>query len=346
MRKIVAFFVLAVFSTVGFGQDLHFSQISQMPLLLNPGATGMMDGVMRASLQHRNQWVGSNGKFNNTMAAFDMNFLKDQGYNKGYLGVGAFFFNDAAGDGNYGKQSGALSFSGAIPMGRGGNHTLSLGLQAGFASTSINGQNLIFESQWNGTTYDPNTLSGEAIVPSYSYSDVSTGLYYTIDGSNSTFAGKTKSKFNLGLAVYHANKPKLRYTIGGTERLNRKFVAHANYVKEVAGSNIRLSADVAQFMQGKNRETIYGGMFGLKLVDNVNYPGGSSYIGLGLHFRTFESIIPSFMVEMRGFRFELSYDATLSYWRKAAGGGSLELSLVYTHFDLGLFKSQKYKKKS
>ena len=338
--------MLVGLSGAGVAQDSHFSQISQAPLLLNPGATGMMDGNYRASLQHRNQWVGSNGKYNNTMAAFDMNFLKEEAYGKGYLGLGAFFLNDVAGDGNYGKQSGALSLSGAIPMGRGGNHTLSLGLQAGFASTSINGQNLVFENQWDGTTYDPTILSGEAIVPSYSYSDVSTGLYYTVDGSNSTFAGKTKSKFNVGIAVFHANKPKLRYIIGSTERLNRKFVVHANYVKEIAGSNIRLSADIAQFMQGKKRETIYGGMFGLKLVDNANYPGGSSYLGLGLHFRTFESIIPSFMLDIRGFRFEISYDATLSYWRKAAGGGSLELSLVYTHFDLGLFKNQKVKKKS
>lgn len=344
MRKVIFLFSLIGFSGINFAQDLHFSQISQMPLLLNPGATGIMDGTVRASMQHRNQWVGSNGKYNNAMAAFDMNFLKDKNFSKGYFGIGAFFFNDAAGDGNYGKQSGSLSMSGAIPMGRNGNHTLSLGLQAGFASTSINSQNLTFESQWNGSSYNQNVLSGEAITPSYSYADVSTGLYYTVDGMNSSFAGKSNSKFSVGLALFHANKPKLRYTIGGEERLSRKLVVHTNYVHELPSSKLRLSFDVAQFIQGKQMETIYGGMVGFKLVDNADYPGGSSYLGLGLHMRRLESIIPSVMVQVRGFRFEVSYDATLSYLRKATGGGSLELSLVYTYYDLGLFKGKKVKR--
>lgn len=344
MKKLLAVFSFGLLSLSATGQDLHFSQISQMPLLLNPGATGMMDGEMRASLQHRNQWIGSGGKFNNTMVAFDLNMLKDQDFSKGFLGLGAFFFNDAAGDGNYGKQSGSISLSGAIPMGRGGNHVLSLGLQAGFASSNINGQNLIFESQWNGTTYDENILSGEAIVPSYSYSDVSTGLYYTVDGSNNTFAGKSKSKFTAGIALFHANKPTLRYNIASTERLPRKLVLHTNYLKDVPGSKVQFSLDASQFFQGKHAETILGGMFGYKLNENGASAGSNSMMGLGLHLRSLESLIPSVMIQRKGFRFEFSYDATVSYLRKSPGAGSVEFSLVYTYFDQGLFKGGRIRK--
>jgi type IX secretion system PorP/SprF family membrane protein len=338
--------LLIICCFIGFGssaQDMHFSQISQMPLLLNPGATGMMDGWMRASLQHRNQWVGSNGKYNNTLAAVDFNMLKEESYSKGYLGIGAFFYNDGAGDGNYGKQSGSVSFSGALPMGRGGNHVLSLGLQAGFASTSINGQNLIFESQWDGSSYDPSVLSGEPIVPTYSYSDVSTGLFYTVDGSNNTFAGKSQSKFTLGVALFHANKPKIRYTIGSFERLNRKLVVHSSYVKDIAGSKIQLTFDGAQFFQGKQSQTILGGMFGYKFKSEGNFSGASSILGFGLHMRSLLAVIPSVMIQHKGFQFQVSYDATVSAWRKAEGGGSLEFSLVYTYFNKGLFADKKFK---
>lgn len=341
MIKLKTILFLSCFSAFGsFGQDLHFSQISQMPLLLNPGATGMMDGWMRGSVQHRNQWVGSNGKYNNTLAAVDFNMLKDDVGSNAYLGLGAFFFNDGAGDGNYGKQSGSISLSGAIPMGRTGNHVLSLGLQAGFASTSINGSNLIFESQWDGSSYDPNVLSGEAIVQGYSYSDVSTGLYYSVDGSNSTFAGKSNSKFSVGIALFHANKPKLRYSINSTERLNRKLVFHSNYVHDIASSKIQLNGDLAAFFQGKQRQLIVGGMLGYKFRDEGKYAGASSIMGVGLHLRSLESVIPSVMIQHKGFRFQVSYDATVSSWRKAQGGGSLEFSLVYTYFDNGLFSGR------
>lgn len=342
VRKII--FVLCCF--MGFStsaQDLHFSQISQMPLLLNPGATGMMDGWMRASLQHRNQWLGSNGKYNSTLVAVDFNILKEEAYSKGYLGFGAFFYNDGAGDGNYGKKSGAFSFNGALPLGRGGNHVLSLGLQTGFASTSINGQNLIFESQWNGSSYDPLILSGEPIVPSYSYGDVSTGLLYTVDGSSNTFAGRSQSKFTLGVGLFHANKPKMRYTIGSFERLNRKLVIHTNYIKDIAGSKVQLSLDGAQFFQGKQSQTILGGMVGYKFIDIGNFAGASSILGFGLHMRSLVAVIPSVMIQHKGFRFQMSYDATVSAWRKAEGGGSLEFSLVYMYFDKGLFANKKFK---
>lgn len=343
MRKLFIFSILVFNSVCTSAQDLHFSQIAQMPLLLNPGATGIMDGEVRASMQHRNQWIGSNGKFNNTLVALDFNLLKDENFSKGYLGLGAFFYNDGAGDGNYGKKSGSLSMSGVLPLGRGGNHSLSLGLQAGFASTSINEQNLVFESQWNGTTYDPTILSGEPIVPSFSYSDVSTGLYYTVDGSKSTFAGKSNSKLNLGVALFHANKPQLRYTIGSFERLNRKLVAHANYIKDLGGSRVQMSLNAAQFFQGKHRETIAGGVFAYKFGTQTNDPGSSSLLGVGFHVRSLLAVIPSVVLQHKGFRFEVSYDATVSYWRKAQGGGSFELSLVYMYFDQGLFANKKFR---
>jgi hypothetical protein len=50
------------------------------------------------------------------------------------------------------------------------------------------------------------------------------------------------------------------------------------------------------------------------------------------------------MIQRKGFRFEFSYDATVSYLRKSPGAGSVEFSLVYTYFDQGLFKGGRIRK--
>jgi type IX secretion system PorP/SprF family membrane protein len=344
MRKLQLTVVCWMLVSIVNAQDLHFSQISQMPLLLNPAATGVMDGWERVSLQHRNQWVGSNGKYNNTMASFDFNVLKSEMNDRGYIGIGGFFFNDVAGDGKIGRQSASLSLSGILPMGRNG-HSLSAGLQAGFGSSTLNPNALVFESQWNGTEFDPTVLSGENLNNHFTYPDVGAGVLYQFDGGKSSFFGKNNSKFQLGASVYHVNRPSLKFAAGGTGVLNRKFVFHTMYTKDIADTKIQLELDAAQFIQGKQTETIFGALLKYKIRENGNYLGGQSQIGAGLHMRTFDAMVPSVMILMKGFRFALSYDFTISALRKAQGGGSFELSMSYTNFKDALFKQRrKYKR--
>ena len=55
--------------------------------------------------------------------------------------------------------------------------------------------------------------------------------------------------------------------------------------------------------------------------------------------RVKDAIIPSIMVDYKGFKFGISYDATISKLRRAYGGGSLEFSLSFSNLHKGLFKS-------
>ncbi len=338
--KIAITILFSAVSILSFAQDLMFSQVNQSPMLVNPANTGLMDGWERISIQHRNQWVGSNGKYNNSIASFDFNLLKSESGTGAYLGIGGYFLNDVAGDGKIGRQSGTISFSSIIPLGRNG-HSIAAGLQGGFGSTTLKESALVFESQWNGSEYDPTVLSGEQLSNHYSYTDVSAGVLYQFDGGSSSFFGKSDMKFQIGASVYHFNQPRINFAAGGEGILNRKFVFHTLFWKDIANSDVQFELDATQFVQGKQLSTYFGGMLKYKLSDGGNYLGGSSQLGVGLHMRSFDAMVPSVMLKLKGFRFEVSYDATVSALRKTPGAGSLELSLSYTNFEDALFKQRR-----
>ena len=215
-------------------QDLHFSQTSQTPLLINPGAVGVFDGWERITVNHRNQWLGASTQFMSTAVAADVNLGKTRMNDKAYAGVGLMFFNDIGGDSKFGNTQGSVSLSGILPMG-GSGHTLSAGIQGGFGQRKADINSVTFTSQWNGTMFDPTMLSGEQnSITSFSYIDASAGLFYMYDGGQSTFARNNDFKFQIGVSGFHLNAPELKYSNGVIgERLHRKYVAHARVIAEM-----------------------------------------------------------------------------------------------------------------
>jgi type IX secretion system PorP/SprF family membrane protein len=323
------------------GQDLHFSQTAQTPLLINPGAAGVYDGWERVIINHRNQWLGANTQFMTTSIAADANFGKSRMNDKAHLGVGIMFFNDIGGDSRFGHQTGSLTVSGILPLG-GNGHTLSAGLQGGFGNRTASFSNLNFSSQWNGTGYDRTILSGESNGTSFKYIEAAAGIYYVFDGGQNSFKRNNDFKIQIGAAGYHLNKPILRYTTVSGDQLYRKFVFHAGIVADIAATDWSIDGSVVQFIQGPHLESIFGTMFRYRFKDGTKITGNSqdSYFGFGAYYRLKDALIPSFMIDWRGFKFGVSYDVTLSTMRKAYSGGSLEFSLSYTNLSHALFKSR------
>mmetsp|Transcript_30896 Transcript_30896/g.41019 ORF Transcript_30896/g.41019 Transcript_30896/m.41019 type:complete len:347 (+) Transcript_30896:2980-4020(+) len=325
-------------------QDLHFSQTIQTPLLINPAAAGVFDGWERISVNHRNQWLGSSTSFMSTAVAADANFAKSDFNNSAYFGVGMMFYTDVGGDGSFGNQQGSLTLSGILPMG--GGSTLSAGIQGGFGQRSVNVGALTFNSQWNGNGFDPTINSGETnLGSSFAYIDASGGLMYQFDGGQSTFARNNDFKFQLGFSGYHLNAPELKYSSGFSgERLARKWVAHTRVIAEVPGSKWSVDASAVQFIQGGHYETILGGMTRWRFENGTKITGmaHNAYLAFGAYFRVFDAIIPSVMIDWRGFQFGVSYDVTVSKLRNV-NSGSLEFSLAYRNLNDSLFKT-KYRK--
>lgn len=339
MKKWIIGISLGFASLNSMAQDLHFSQVLQSPFLLNPGATGVYDGWERVTIHNRNQWLGANTQFMSTAVAAELSLLKNPRKNTGYLGMGLSFYNDIGGDAKFGNQTGALTFSGILPMGDAG--ILSVGLQGGFGSRKGDMSKLLFDSQWNGSGYDPTIASGEGDgLNSFRYADVSTGLFYQYNGGSSTFARNNAKKLQIGFAVYHANSPRMLYRTGSVERLERKYVGMVNFAMDIPSSDWAFDLQAVQFVQGGHFETIFGGLARRRFQEGTKMTGYSqdASFGFGAYMRLKDAIIPTIQVDYKGFRFGLSYDATISKMRKAYSGGSIELSVSYTNMHDAIFK--------
>jgi type IX secretion system PorP/SprF family membrane protein len=330
----------------GVAQDFHFSQTSQSPLLINPGCAGVFDGWERVSLNQRNQWMGSNSKFMTTNFSMDGNLYKNLRKSTTHLGFGVQLYNDMGGDSKFGTRNGSLTLSGIIPMAKG--HQISVGIQGGLGSKKGDISNLTFENQWNGSTFDPSLSSGEVnSLNSFAYAEIASGIYYVYDGGKASFSRNNESKIQLGFSGYHLNQPKLRYLQGTSDRLKRKYVFHASFIKDILDSKWSVDAGFFEFIQGSHSETMVSTMFRCRLQDGTKQTGiyGEAHVGFGLNYRHKDAIIPTFMIDMQSLKFMLSYDLTISQLSSASGSNSLEFSLTYTNLHNAIFKSRNHNKK-
>lgn len=346
MKKYYLIFIAFWFNYI-YAQDFHFSQTSQNPLLINPGCAGAFDGWERISINQRNQWLGSTTQFMSTNLSADANFFKNARKPKSHIGVGVHFFNDIGGDSKFGTQNGSITLSGILPMGNG--HQISLGIQSGFGKKSADISKLTFENQWNGSTFEPSIASGEVnSLNSFAYTDVSSGIYYVFNGSQSSFTRENESKVQLGVSVYHINQPKLKYIQGSRDQLQRKYVIHGSIIRDILESQWSIDASALQFIQGGHYETILSSMFRYRFQNGTKMTGfyGDGHMGFGIGYRLNDAVIPSFMIDLQSLKFMLSYDVTVSNLRKAKNGGSIEISLTYTNLHNAIFKGRNKNKKS
>lgn len=325
-----------------FGQDIHFTQTAQTPLLINPASAGVYDGWERAMINHRNQWLGAGTQFMTTNIAADANFGKTRLNDKAHLGVGVNFYNDIGGDSKFGMQKGALTLSGILPAGNG--HIFSAGIQGGFASRKADLSRVTWMSQWNGSGFDQTLYSGEANgASSFTYMDAAAGLFYTYDGGQNTFQRNNDFKFQIGFSGYNLNRPQLKYVTVDGDRLYRKWIGHVGVIADLTATNWSIDANAVQVIQGPHMETILGLLFRYRFQDGTKITGNfqDSYFGFGMYYRHRDAIAPTIMVDWKGFRFGASYDITISALRNAYNGGSLEFTLAYTNLSHALFKGRR-----
>lgn len=340
MKKVLL--VAAFIATNAFGQDIHFTQTSQTPLLINPAAAGVYNGWERVIINHRNQWIGGNTQFMTSSIAADVNLFKPERGNGAYMGVGVMFFNDIGGDSNFGHQNGSLTLSGILPIG-GSGHIISTGLQGGYGHRSGNTNNLLFRNQFDGYGFDATISSGEQNkLSSFSYMEANAGLYYVYDGTQNTFQRNRETRFQLGVSGYHLNAPLLQYSNGSTDTLARKFVVHTGFLTEIGTSQMSIDINAMQAIQASHFETLLGLMLRYRFINGTKITGSNqdSFFGVGLYTRLNDAIMPSVMVDWNGFQLGISYDVTLSAYRKAPGAGSIEFSLSYVNRNHALFKTR------
>lgn len=341
MRKVGFFIGLLGMSFLVKGQDMHFTQAMQNPMLINPAATGMFEGWERFSVTHKNQWVNAGTNWYTTCLSAEMNFFKPKRGNAAHLGLGILFYNDVGGDSKFGTKQGTLTLTGIVPVAE--MHTLSAGLQFGMGQRSGDLSKLVFGNQFNGSELDPSMSSGEVNnLVSFMYADFSTGIQYQFGGHNIGFHKDHLTDFRVGLAYFHFNKPSLSYRLGFTEDMYSKVVFSTSLVKDFSGK-VGIETYFNQFFQGPHRESSLGFLLRYHISSGSKITGltKDKYLAMGAALRYKDAFSPIVRLHWDSFTFGISYDVTVAELGRVSRGGGLEFSLVYSNLDHALFKNRR-----
>lgn len=318
-------------------QDYHFSQVDRNAMLYNPAATGFFNGYERFSASHRNQWLGAGTQFMTSLASAEFTLGKGVRNEKSYMGIGILLLNDVGGDSRFGNRTGAINYSGIVPITK--QSQISAGLQTAFTNRSADLSRVTFLSQWNGTVLDPTIPSGEEnTITTFNYLDASAGINYKYGQSQKKVIRENALSFETGLAFFHLNQPKLRYNAITNDRLKIKtiFNSKANYTFSVDAA-FELSFLFAQ--QGKHREIVSGLFYKTRVTEGskITKNKQDSYIGFGAYYQSSGVLIPAVTLDYGNFKFGVSYDMLLTKLRNGYGG-SLEFSFSWSSLKWSLFE--------
>ncbi|MDW3195327.1 MAG: PorP/SprF family type IX secretion system membrane protein [Cytophagales bacterium] len=196
MRKLffLGALLLWVMPNLLVGQDPHFSQFYASPLLLNPALAGDHKGPVRAALVNRRQWNQLGKPIQTTGASVDSKIW----LNGDYIGIGALFINDKAGQVGYVTNSLFISSSYLKQI---GTNTLSAGIQLGMSDTGID-PSQTFPSQFNSATgvFDLGSNNETSLDFNRKQLDINLGVMW-----HSVIGGRYQMK--TGFSVAHLNRP-------------------------------------------------------------------------------------------------------------------------------------------
>lgn len=306
------------------GQDIHFSQIFETPLLRNPALAGLFSGDLRIQTVYRTQWNSVTNAYRT--GSSNIEYKVPVGVSNDYLTIGGQFLYDKSGTVDLTSTHILPAINYHKALGDEKNKYLSLALMGGWVQRSIDRTKITTNSQFNGTSYSSTLNNGENFnKPSYAYFDGTVGLSY-----NAQIGDNTDNNYYVGLAYHHFNKPK-----------NISFYSSVDVEmapKWVASAGIRMSTNDYSFIsfegdystQAATQELIGGALYTVKLddIENPKY-----LIHGGAYLRLRDAIIPVMKIEARPLAFAISYDINISTLKRASTGrGGFELSISYQKY--------------
>ncbi len=309
-------------------QDLHYSQHVYNPLYYNPAFTGFIEAKFRINASYADRYRQSFGKagMQTVFASGDMNIPINNGYsNNSSVGVGAYFYNHAAGENSIMDNVAALSLAYRIALDKDQHHTISAGVNASFVNRRYNYSNLTFGNQYDGVFYNPIINSGESdTYPSKNKMDVGLGLLYS-------FIGTDNFRGYLGASAFHL-VPDSDNIISFGQGL--RYNIHAGLELDVKELSIQPS--IMMDNQGSAMELYTGILFKYKVI---NTKVQKVALFAGPYLRMYKSPVGGFSMytinTMGGVQFDdfqvfVTADNTLSSSKNTFGGfNGFEVGLNY-----------------
>jgi type IX secretion system PorP/SprF family membrane protein len=307
------------------GQDIHFSQFYEFPLLRNPALAGIFSGNFRLTGAYRNQWQSVTVPYRTMAVSAECKLLR--GFNTGdFITAGIQATNDVAGDSklqrtqvfpvmNYHKllNEDKLSF-------------ISLAFMGGPVNERFDASKLRFDDQYvNGAYSTSNATRQQFGSTSFTYWDASVGVSFKTSISNNV-------NMYVGGGLFHITEPFVAFTKEYDVKLNRKWGLNGGLSAWINNMDkIVFYADY--FMQGGNRMIQGGGLYSHNFDENGDETALS--IAVGGAFRWKDAFVPTIKMYTHQLGIGLSYDVNISKLTTASQfRGGFELSLSY----IGLWK--------
>jgi type IX secretion system PorP/SprF family membrane protein len=302
-------------------QDIHFSQFYTSPLMINPGACGMMNGDIRLMSNFRNQWGGLGNPFQTISASVDAPLLREA-LNENFLGIGATFYNDKAGDSRLTTGNYMFNVSYAIQMAD--EQFIGMGIQLGFLQRSISYSGLYWGNQFTGTTFDQSLPNGEGAPISSMDFDINAGIYYN---------GKISDKTLLfgGIAGSHLTSPDLNFN-GSLDKLFMKITAHGGAQIAIPNSKVKICPNFLTKFQGPNRIINIGTDFKilLKEASRSTVFFEETSLDFGTYLRIGDAFYAALRLNWGPLSIGAAYDITVSGLTTYKAGNAMEFMLSYT----------------
>ncbi|CAN5171225.1 hypothetical protein BH09BAC5_BH09BAC5_06660 [soil metagenome] len=342
IKSLLVFVGVSALPLFSVAQDIHFSQITETPLLLNPALAGMSHDFL-AIINYKDQW-----KSVTTNPFKTFNFCGDMAYNKkksgSHLGVGLDVFSDKAGDGVMGTTTGQLHLSGVLAIGE--NSLMSAGLYGGFGQRSLSYEKLYWDNQYIAGNLDPSAPSFEpTTVSNRTYADVGAGLAYFFGKGHATISSNDAMNFTIGIAAQHLNQPVYTFYGNTDNRLPIKYIAHGNAEIGIKNYSLVLEPGYIITVQGGHHEINAGALVKYWMQEASVYTGRKkpAAIILGGYYRFSDAFNIVTGYEISSFRIGLSYDVNLSNLTSASKArGGIEFALRYMFINSGNNKNTKF----
>jgi len=311
---------MALTGSQAFGQDLHFSQFYETPMLRNPALAGLFNGDIRVQGVYRNQWNSISFPYQtgslNTEYKFPVRRSDD------FMTVGMQLHYDKAGTvalSTYHLLP-AVNYHKSISQRR--NTYLSLGFMGGPVSRRLDRSRVTTNNQYDGFSYNGSLPDGESFKAGYTYFDLSVGMSLNttlgVDEQHSLFAGAAYHHVNRPVNSFYRNinhLPKWVYSAGVKLRLD-------------PGSHLTLHGDYLD--QKPYRQIIAGALFSRSIGEEEE---ADVAFHAGMFYRWDDALIPVVKIDLLPVSMSFSYDVTVGNAAAVARArGGFERSMSYVTY--------------
>jgi len=302
LKKVKILFILLIFSSLVFSQDVQFSQLFSDRLYLNPAFAGI-DYCPRIMLSYRNQWTGIQNPYLTYNASFDKYSDALHG------GIGIRLMKDNQGGGVFNQTSADFIYSYHVKLSQ--KSSLKFAFEASVYQQNMNTRDLVYASMINpvqGVIYPGNEIIA---VESFFSPDFSTALIFNF---RKYFIGLSVSHIPQNIVDLHNEFLPVKYTFNAGAVL--PVLKNGSY-----HANIFIEPNVILINQ-QNMNMLYYGMY----FDISPMTFGVFYRqNLVFHYN---AMVISLHLNHKNLTIGYSYDITLSKFIKQTLG-THELSLTY-----------------